>query len=46
MISEGLLVAGQYRVIGNQAPEGFDAKCLRLCIPTGRLPKQSEPLRH
>ncbi|MEZ9155910.1 sensor histidine kinase [Vibrio sp. F13] len=23
MISEGLLVAGQYRVIGNQAPEGF-----------------------
>ncbi|WP_394141760.1 PhnD/SsuA/transferrin family substrate-binding protein [Vibrio chagasii] len=23
MISEGLLVAGQYRIIGNQAPEGF-----------------------
>ncbi|WP_286303246.1 sensor histidine kinase [Vibrio apostichopi] len=23
MINEGLLVAGQYRIIGNQAPEGF-----------------------
>ncbi len=41
----GFVIADQYRVIVNKAPEGFRCQVSTLCIPTGHLLKRSELLR-